>query len=299
MTQNKNLLTVLCFTIILLSGCVGVNTFPTIARPGDTVSLMIGGSEQVRKDNVSVTLTDASGKNWDLKSLGLVRSLFNLRTDGRAYKLHYSTNLNSNISWLFGHEPIQTVMVVDIPSTTSLGQASIQVGLNGVTDNSSGFSNPKVNLQIISGIGNSNLLENRTAYGIQNADLTAFEPAPNAKITFGNGSMPIGAVSMIISFNSSVVNPNDLNIYVPEAIVRTDSTPVFGQTQRMVYWHQDGLNLYVDIIAPQGISPQYLQLFVVHPRGLATSPAFSILSSQVYGTDGNIIALQPTLSYFP
>ena len=67
----------------------------------------------------------------------------------------------------------------------------------------------------------------------------------------------------------------------------------------MVYWHQDGQKLYVDIIAPQGIDPRFLQLYVVHPPGLAGSPAFNILSAQVYGTDGNPVAITPTLTYSP
>ncbi len=67
----------------------------------------------------------------------------------------------------------------------------------------------------------------------------------------------------------------------------------------MLYWHQDEQKLYVDIIAPQGINPRYLQLYIVHPPGLAGSPAFSILSAQVYGTDGNPVSITPTLAYPP
>jgi hypothetical protein len=282
---------------IFLSGCTSVNTFPTIARPGDTVSMMIGGSEQARKSNVSATLTDASGHVWDLNALGLVRSVFNLRTDSRAYGAHYSSNLDSNISWLFGHEPVQTVMIIDIPSAAMPGQATVQVGLSGFSDNSSGYSNPHIGLQIIPGVGASDTLQYKSAYGITNTDFTALEPAPNAKLTFGTGATLIGAASLVIGFDSMVVNPIDLNVYAPESTVRY--SPAFGATQRMVYWHQDGTKLYVDLIAPQGIAPIYLQLFVVHPRGLTGLPAFNILSAQVYGTDGNTIPVVPTLTYSP
>src|SRR3989344_801082 len=93
--------------LVLLAGlpaCTGVNTFPLIARAGDTVSVMVGGSERARKETIDVTLTDANNQAWNLKSLGLVRSVFNLRTDGRAYGLHYSSYLDSDISWIVGHE---------------------------------------------------------------------------------------------------------------------------------------------------------------------------------------------------
>lgn len=286
----------------MLSGCTSVNTFPAIARPGDTVSLMIGGSEKANKSNVSAAFTDAAGHTWDLQALGLVRSVFNLRTDGRASGAHYSSYLDSYISWSVGHEPLQTVLVTDIPATASVGQGHLTISLLSLGDNSSGVSSPfNVGLEIIPGSGAADQFLRRTSSGSMPVDFSRLETAPNAKVTFGTGSTPIGAASLVIDFDKTVVNPSDLNLYVPESTVRGDflNPGSFGKTQRMVYWHQDGTKLYVDIIAPQGVDPRFLQLFVVHPQGLAGSPAFNILSAQVYGTDGNAIAVTPALTYSP
>lgn len=291
---------VLC-TWTLLSGCTSVNTFPNFARPGDTVSVMVGGSAQARKGNVSAILTDASGQVFDLQALGKVRSVFNLRTDGRAVGQHYSPYLDSYVSWMFGHEPLQTVMVTDLPATAAVGQATLTVALNGVNDNSSGVASPfTVNLEIIPGTGASEHFLRHTLSSNLPVDFSRLETAPYAQVSFGSGATSIGAASLVINFDNTVVNPNDLNVYVPESTVRGNfaNPGSFGKTQRMVYWHQDGVKLYVDIVAPQGIDPRYLQIFVVHPSGL-TSPAFSILSAQVYGTDGNVIAVTPTLNYAP
>jgi hypothetical protein len=130
-------------------------------------------------------------------------------------------------------------------------------------------------------------------------DFGKLEAAPHAKISFGNGTI-IGAVSLMVSFNNAVLNGNDINVYSPESTVRGDSmTPgAFGATQRMVYWHQDGLKLYIDVVAPQGIDARYLKLFVVHPRGLSASPDFSLVSASVYDISGAAIALQPSLTYY-
>lgn len=285
---------------MLLSGCVSLNTFPTIARAGDTVSVMIGGSEKAKKSDVSAVFTDASGHVWDLQALGLVRSVFDLRTDGRAYGIHYSSYLEKSWSWTYGHEPLQTVLVTDLPYGVSPGMGSLAVLMN-VNDNGGGGGTFKMNLEIIPGVGATNQFAYHHAiYGNISADFTKLESAPNAKVKFPGVTL-IGAASLVISFDNAVLNPNDLNIYVPESTVSgTYSKPdPFGKTQRMVYWHQDGTKLFVDIIAPQGIDPRYLQLFVVHPRGLVGSPAFSIVSSQVYGTDGNAISVTPALSYSP
>jgi hypothetical protein len=304
MTMNIHLsgLLAMCCAAFL-SACTSVNTFPGVARPGDTVSFMVGGSAQARKGNVSATLTDASGQAFDLQALGLVRSVFNLRADGRAVGQHYGDYFDRYVSWGFGHEPLQTIMVADLPGNASPGPATLTIFLNGLTDNSSGVgAGPyTVSLEIIPGSGSTEQFLRHTLGGNSPVDFAQLETTSNAQISFGFNNTPVGAASLVIDFDETAVNPDDLNLHVPESTVRGtySETGAFGQTQRMVYWHQDGHNLHVDIIAPQGIDPRYLQFYIVHPPGLAASPAFSIVSAQVYGTDGNPIEITPVLTYSP
>lgn len=288
--------------LLLLAGlpaCTSVNTFPMIARAGDTVSVMVGGSEKARKETMDVTLSDAASQTWDLKAMGLVRSVFNLRTDGRAYGAHYSPYLDSYISWSSGHEPVQTVLVADLPTGAVPGPATLTVTPH-VTDNSSGVGEPfTINLEIIAGVGESDQFKRRTGSGTAAVDFSKLEPAPHAKIDFGNGTI-IGAASLTVSFNNAVLNGNDINVYVPESTVRGSfvSPGAFGATQRMVYWRQDGTKLYIDVVAPQGIDVRYLKMFLVHPRGLSGSPGFSLVSSSIYDTSGAAVTLQPTMTYY-
>jgi hypothetical protein len=288
-----------CCLLALLGGCSGVNTFPAIARPGDTVSLMAGGSAKANKQNVSAVLTDAGGQVFDLQALGLVRSVFNLRADGRAYGMHYSPYLDSVISWAIGHEPLQTVLVTDLPANAMPGQATLRLTLN-VDDNSSGTGAypHDVVFEIVAGTGHSEIFPRSTLSGQQPVDFGQMETAPHARVSFGNAYDRIGAAALVIDFDETVVTPGDLSLYAPETNVRQDGEP-FGGRQRMLYWRQDGDRLYVDIIAPQGIEPFYLQFSVLHPRGLSGSPAFHLESAQVYDLDGNAVALQPVLTYFP
>jgi len=303
MKFNNNLLGLLAVCGgLVLSACTSVNTFPNIARPGDTVSFMVGGSAQARKENIGVVLTDAGGQVFDLQSLGLVRSVFNLRADGRAIGQHYGSYFDRYVSWGFGHEPLQTVMVTDLPGSAVPGPASLTVAFNGITDNSSGVSSPfTVSLEIIPGSGAPEQFIRHALNASSPVDFAQLETAPNAQISFGFNNTSVGAAALVIDFDETAVNPNDLNLYVPESTVRGNySDPgTFGMTQRMVYWHQDGQNLYVDIIAPQGIDSRFLQFYIVHPQGLAGSPALIIVSAQVYGTDGNPIEVTPTLTYSP
>lgn len=287
--------------LLLVQGCVGVNTFPMIARSGDTVAVMIGGSNTSRKENVDVSLTDAGGQTWDLRSMGLVRSVFNLRTDALASGMHYSPYLDLYYPWSFGHEPLQTVLVTDLPVNMAPGNATLTVTPTA-TDDSSGVNSPyNIKLEVIPGSGSPNTFLRKTGFGSsQPAELLSLEQVPHGKITF-NSSVNIGAVSLKVGFNNSVLNGNDINVYVPESTVRgTFSSPgAFGATQRMVYWRQDGQYLYLDVVAPQGIASGYLQLYIIHPKGLSGSPNFTLNSSAIYGVDGSVISATPALAYFP
>ena len=289
--------------LFTLNGCTGISTFPTVARAGDTVSVMVGGTEKSRKETIEVTLTDVNGLEWDLKALGLVRSVFNLRADGRAAGNHYSPYFDSFISWDFRHEPLQTVLVVNMPTSVPAGDAVMTVNTN-VNDDSSGVLSPfSIDIEIIPGLGNADNFNRQDAFGGEPAvDFRRLEPAPYAKIDFGNrDNIVIGAASLIIDFDETVVNSDDINIYVPESTVRGSfvATGSFGDKQRMVYWHQNGQQLFIDVIAPQGISQTFLLMYIVHPHGLSASPSFNLTSSKVYDINGDEISLFPTLEYFP
>jgi hypothetical protein len=102
----------------------------------------------------------------------------------------------------------------------------------------------------------------------------------------------------VLDFDETILNPNDINVFVPEATVRTSGS-AFGKTQRMVYWRQDGQKLYVDVVAPQGIASAYMKIYVLHPKGVNGSPGFGLITSAVYAVDGSAMTLQPTLEYSP
>ena len=292
---------------VMLQGCTGLNTFPTVARQGDTVSVMVGGSEKARKDTISATLTDVDNVAWDLQSLGLVRSVFNLRPDGRAHGLHYAPWLDSEIAWLNAHDQVQTVLVFDVPAAAAIGQATLDVSLN-VDDNSSGVIDPSIGIEIIAGTGSSDsfLRQNFTGPPVP-VSFEGLEPAPHAKISFGDGSgglgyTVIGAASLEIDFDETILNGDDISVFVPESFVRGSFSEAgaFGDKQRMVSWRQDGSKLTVHVIAPQGIEGRYLQIYVMHPRSLPGDPLLTMNSATFYVLDGNTIFPDQTIfTYYP
>ena len=299
------ILYLLCIVSILTAqGCAGVATFPTVAHAGDTVSVMVGGTEKARKETIQVVLTDANGLDWDLQSLGLIRSVFNLRPDARAEVSHYASfYLESDIAWTKGHEPVQTVLVVDLPTNVPAGASYLTVN-HFSDDDSSGVVFPYIfNIDVIPGSGaGDDFLRQDAFLGGQAVDFSRLEPAPYAKISFGSTEgLKIGAVSIIVDFDETVLPPDDVNVYTPESSVRgsVSSSGAFGNNQRMLYWRQDGSQILIDIVSPQGIKQKYLMAYIIHPRGLSGEPGFNIVSSKVYDVNGNEVSFLPTLEYFP
>lgn len=300
--------------LLLFQGCATVHTFPEIARPGDTVSLMVGGSEDARKEIIDVVLTDSNGVDWDLKTLGLVRSVFNLRTDGRAYGLHYSNYFDIENSWIKGHEPVQTVLVIDIPSASAIGPALVSVNLN-TQDDSSGVASPfEISFDIVEvpGLagGRNDFLRQDFSGSTYPVNFLDLEPAPHAKISFGTGGLPgfsatpnetLGAAELVIDFDEAIVSGDDLNVYVAESTQRGDSSNSgpFGDHQRMVYWNHDSDHLYINVISPQGIEDRYLQIYIIHPRNLPGDPQLTLVSTKGYDLNGYSITATPQFSYHP
>jgi len=286
-----------------VGGCVSLRTIASIARAGDTVSMMVGGSEEARKETIDVTLvSEVNGhQEWDLQALGLVRSVFCVRADGRAAGLHYSSYLDQSFSWTYRHEPLQTVLVVDLPTDVPVGPAQVVVDIN-TTDDSAGIGHPvTLNLEIIAGNGSPDDFARQDFSGTPAAELQRLEPAPYAKITFGDGIQVIGAASLVIDFDESVLDPGSINVYVPQAVVRGGFyNYTYSDLQRMLYWHQDGQQLYLDVVAPQGIPQPYLMAYVMHPPGVS-NPGFTLVSATLYDVNGGEIFIsgQPSLTYSP
>ncbi len=290
---------------IIIIGCAGVNTFPTLARPGDTVSILVGGSEEIRKETIAATLTDSSGQQWDLQGSGAIRSVFSVRPDPRSQGVNYSSYLESVLPWSSGHEAIQTVMITDIPSGVTPGQASISVSTNPA-DNSAAISQPfTINLEIIPGTGTTDDFQWQNFTGTHLTSFTDIEPAPYGKLDFStaNSGDPstVGAVSIIVDFDETLVMPGDINVYIPEPVIRPSEisgAAFHGEYQHMTSWKQDGDRAYIHIVAPNGIPMSFLKVYIMHPNTVSGSSIFTLVNSSFYDIDGNLMNGLASLSYF-
>lgn len=286
--------------VLLIQACTHINPFPLSAQPGETISLMIGSSENARKETIDVLMTDSNNVVWDMKSLGQIRSVFNVRPDGNAKGLYYSSYLETNTPWAFGHEPIQTVVVLDLPVGIAQGPATFEINTN-TTDNSSGVGQLlNLSIEIVADTATSNsFLHQNPFQGISAVDFDRLEPASYAKISFGvNKTEIMAAATLEVDFDETVVSPDDIAVYTPKTTVR-DFGGSFDDKQHSVFWKQDGDKLLINLVAANGIKTGFVYVYIIHPDNLSASPGLSLISHAVYDIDGNEIVLPVTLEYVP
>jgi hypothetical protein len=126
-TMIKSLALLLAF--IYLEGCVAVQSFPTAARAGDTVTLAIGSLEGANKNNLTVFFESDSNPGVQVDITSSLRSVFNLypdKTSSANLKVSSTTGPSYLTSWS-GHGMWLTVVALDLPRTLLTGTGKITV----------------------------------------------------------------------------------------------------------------------------------------------------------------------------
>lgn len=129
--------------VLLGTGCTGTRTFTTAARSGETVALAAGWQQSIKRENLTVNITDALGVlTTYAPSDPRVRNIVNLYPDplsgaivGQAIgNTSYNQNATAtDINYMTGYDPDwwQTTVFLDLPTAMNIGQARIDL-INGV-----------------------------------------------------------------------------------------------------------------------------------------------------------------------
>lgn len=245
-----------------LSACTGVKTFTTAARPGETVALAIGRQTDLKRANVTVTITPATGPAVVYPPLDTrVRSILNLYPDpvSKAIVLQRTDNPTSTgtsiESWVTYGDPDwwQTFMLLDLPTGIAPGTATISI-----TDTLGAVITP-ASVEVLTGESTRNgFAFNQFGYTFS-ADSASpqlrapkdFERATQYVVEFTGDTIP-HAVQIEFSHTPSVgaayvVNPRgDL---------------------KNVTWSDDGSNLKVFITPSTGLTTTQIKDFKFYVAG--------------------------------
>lgn len=122
--------------VAALSACTGAKTFTTAARPGETVALAIDRQANLKRANVTVTITPATGSPIVYAPLDpRVRSILNLYPDPVSkavvtQRTDTPTNTGTFIeTWTTEGDPDwwQTFMLLDLPADIAPGVATVSI----------------------------------------------------------------------------------------------------------------------------------------------------------------------------
>lgn len=250
--------------VAALSACTGVKTFTTAARPGETVALAIGRQHELKRANVTVTISPLTGSPVVYAPLDpRVRSILNLYPDpvSKAVVKQRTDNITSAgifiESYVTDGDPDwwQTFMLLDLPAGIGPGAATISIA------DSLGAVIAPATVEVLTGTSNKNSFDfNQFGYsfsagGPEIRATEVFERAPQYVVDFAGETIP-HAVQIEFSHGPGigaayVVNPRgDL---------------------KNVTWSDDGSNLKVIVTPTTGVTTTQIKDFKFYVAGGLTS----------------------------
>jgi len=270
MTAKQSLLVLLLPLVVALGGCVGAQTFGTAARAGDTVAVEIGRQLNLARQNVTLTVYDAVGAVTtygpndshvrgivdmypDPVSRAVVGTMTNQDLGYNATTTGYL--INSQVTQNDG-DWFQTVMVLDLPASMAMGDATVSI-----TDNSTGTTISPSTVTVVPGAGSSNLFTVWMPWGntvpllspsFYPNLLASMERADRFTVTFATSTVIPHSIQMTFAHTSGVGVPWIVN---PRGDIKN------------VVWHDDGTTMTVLVTPTQGTTLTRIKDFKFYIAG--------------------------------
>jgi len=263
MSINYKFVYLIICSVILLQGCVAVQSFPTVARAGDTVTLALGSSDQINVSDTIVTYTPDGGSSVDVTAN--IRSIFKIYPDKLSPTWSFSTA--AGIPTTGGHGAALDVMVLDLPTSLQSGTGIINIQNNATYPVYSNVpSDVDIAIEILPGVGSPSTFEYLLFGETTTGDFTSLEAAPHYRIKpdFDPATATVftpstfAAVELIISGTLNAAATTDNAISVTNSLrVIVDDMSTSLNNQKQVSWARDGGNITINYISPTGNMPYY------------------------------------------
>lgn len=286
---SKNLLVLLCIAATLF-GCASRKTFTLSAQAGDTVVLGIGWYPEVTRNDLTLTITPATGSPVVyLPGDPAVRAVVNLFPDPVSKMLvDAETQVNPIAfdSYLLetavtggDKEYSEKFVLIDLPTTLSTGQANIAI------TSATGDVIRDLKVEILPGLGASNPLGNYNGWTISDTHLQYFERAPHYSVDFSGSTIPY-AIQIDMTHNPDQNNGGTGIAYV---------TNTRGDLKNIT-WSDTGTDMRVLLIPTSQTALADMQHFRFYVAGglggllVNNVSAFDINGMPVGGVSANVIA---------
>ncbi|HIO13628.1 MAG TPA: hypothetical protein EYN15_00335 [Chromatiales bacterium] len=285
----------------VFAGCTAVNTFPVVARQGDTIALAVGSADGMNRNNTTVEFVDFASASHDLTAN--MRGIFKLYPD-TASRAWDGSQTSVLIASSF-HEPWITILALDLPSSgLAIGQGVLNITSTATyAPLVAHINNSPISLEIIAGTGSSATLDfikgsdpNITDPG----DLTALEAKTTIFVrpTDLTDTGPYGAIEIILDLESSI----GASMTPPKCRLKVEDLNILTGSASNSLWSldPDGRTYKVVLLSPTGGLEGYEARFQVTFKKAAHSVVGvpSITSVRYFDVNGVEVFTGPTAGTF-
>lgn len=282
----------------VLQGCVATQSFPTVARSGDTITLAVGSPDGMTKSNTTAQfVSDVDASVTPLS----IRSIIRLRPDNTSNLALFDGIVNAQ-DYYTGHSQWLTVMVIDLPEGLTIGAGHIDINSSASYGTLPlGINDIPVSLEIIPGIGSANeFTYNNNFGGVGPGNLASLESLPQAVLRPPHltSSLLLAAAEIKVHVPLGSIPDRAIRVVADDFYTKNHQ----GQVQ--MNWSRDGDEFTVNFISPAAMmEPKQLRFSIVLRPGntFLTSPAPSVVSTKLYDVNGyptEIFSGVPDVDYF-
>lgn len=296
---------------IWLSGCTGVNSFPSAARAGDTVTLALGSQDGMTKANTRVAfVSDATGARFDLTSQ--VRAILRLYADPTSEVYHTNAagfGMGALLVKSLQHDPWLTVMVLDLPPDLPVGHGTLHISTTapqvtgGPSDPEPDINAVAIGLDILPGTGKPSTFDYYVfgPQGTNPGDLSQLEPRRHLELvpprtgldsTTGTG---YGAIEIQLQLSQPFTGDATTVLKVlPQGL------GFVTRSRRMLSWDVQGDRLTLRFLSPTGrlrVPETRVSLLSEDPTRLPIDPPPTLTAVRYLDLDGNPVNGPPTTDY--
>lgn len=275
------LLIIFCFVI---QGCVATQSFPTVARGGDTITLAVGSPDGMNKSNTSAQfVSDVDDSTIVLP----IRSIIRLRPDQTSNLALFDGIVDAE-DYYTGHSQWLSVIVIDLPEGLTVGSGVININSSASYGTFPvGINDVPVSIEIIEGSGTRNeFTYNNNFGGVGPGSLSSLEALPQVVMRPPHLTQTVFLAAAEIKVNIPLGTIPDRAI----RIVADDFYTKNYQDQVQMNWSRSGDDFTVNFISPTGMmEPKQLRFSMVLRPGntFVTDPGPSVVSVKLYDANGD------------
>lgn len=287
--KNKFIYLFLLSGLILLNGCVAIQSFPTVARSGDTITLVVGSPDGMTKTNTTATfVSDVDSSVVDLP----IRTIIRLRPDQTSYLALYDGLVDAQ-DYYTGHSQWLSVIVIDLPDTMTVGSGHIDVDSSASYGGLPvGINDIPISLEILEGTGVRNdFTYNNNFGGIQTGALGKLQALPQVvfKSLAAQNEEDFAAAEIKVDVPMESVPTRVIRVVADDFYTRN------AQDQVQMSWSRSEDEFTVNFISPTGsMNLKQLRFSVVISPGnfFLADPGPNINSIKIYDVDGELMFIE-------